>query len=104
MTLARQIKIEKIPAQAVIRVGVEQSGETARIIRMSVYQNSSHMITVALSDYNGFVIGNEPPPTPAVRSAFDETVTPVATARDLPNIYDGIYRSALLYGMSADMP
>ena len=102
-SLAGQIKIEKIPAQAVIRVGVEQTGESARIIRMSVYQNSSHMITVALSDHNGFVVGNEPPPTPAVRSAFDETATPVATARDLPNIYDGIYRSALLYGMSADM-
>lgn len=102
-TLKRQINTDKIPAQSVIRVGVEQSGDSARIIRMSVYQRASHMITVALSDNNGFVIGNEPPPTPAIRSAFDDTTTPVVTARDLPNIYDGIYRSALLYGMSADM-
>ena len=102
-TLAQQIKIEKIPAQAVIRVGVEQTGESARIIRMSIYQHFSHMITVAMSDRNGFVIGNEPPPTPAIRTAFDETATPVAAARDLPNIYDGIYRTALLYGMSSGM-
>jgi murein DD-endopeptidase MepM/ murein hydrolase activator NlpD len=101
--LAQQIKTDEIPTRAVIRVGMEQSGDRTRIIRMSVYQYSSHMITVALSDNNGFVIGNEPPPTPAIRSAFDETQAPVATARDLPNIYDGIYRSALLYGMSADM-
>ena len=102
-TLARQINTDKIPAESVIRIGVEQSGDSARIIRMSVYQRASHMITVALSDHNGFVIGDEPPPTPAIRSAFDDTTTPVVTARDLPNIYDGIYRSALLYGMSADM-
>lgn len=102
-TLTQQIKTDSIPAQSVIRVGGEQTGETSRVIRLSVYQHTSHMITVALSDHNGFVIGNEPPPTPAIRSAFDETATPVATARDLPNIYDGIYRAALVYGMSADM-
>ena len=101
--LGRQVKIDKIPEKSVIRVGVEQFGERARIIRMSVYQNSNHMITVALSDRNGFVIGNEPPPTPAIRSAFDETAAPIATARDLPNIYDGIYRAGLTYGMSTDM-
>ncbi|MEP3437920.1 MAG: M23 family metallopeptidase [Hoeflea sp.] len=101
--LAQQIKVDKIPHNSVIRIGVEQTGDTARIIRMSVYQNSSHMITVALSDHNGFVIGNEPPPTPAIRTAFDETATPVATARDLPNIYDGIYRAGLTYGMSTEM-
>lgn len=101
--LTRQIKTDRIPAQSVVRVGVEQSSVNARIIRMSVYQHASHLITVALSDHNGFVIGNEPPATPAVRSAFDDTATPVAIARDLPNIYDGIYRAALAYDMSADM-
>lgn len=102
-TLAQQINTDKIPAESVIRIGIEQSGDSARIIRMSVYQRASHVITIALSDRNGYVVGNEPPPTPAIRSAFDDTTTPVVTARDLPNIYDGIYRSALLYGMSADM-
>ena len=101
--LARQIKTDRMPEKSVIRVGVEQSSERARIIRMSVYQHTSHLITVALSDHNGFVIGNEPPPSPAVRSAFDETAAPVATARDLPTIYDGIYRAGLTYGMSTDM-
>ncbi|MDZ7602257.1 MAG: M23 family metallopeptidase, partial [Hoeflea sp.] len=101
--LARQIKTDRIPENSVVRIGVEQSGDRARIIRMSVYQNSSHMITVALSDRNGFVLGNEPPPTPAIRSAFDESATPIVTARDLPNIYDGIYRAGLTYGMSTDM-
>ncbi|AKI03284.1 metalloendopeptidase-like membrane protein [Hoeflea sp. IMCC20628] len=102
-TLAGQIKIDKIPDQSVIRVGVEQSGDSTRVIRMSVYHKAKHVITVALSDHNGFVLGNEPPPTLAVGSAFDETATPVASGRDLPNIYDGIYRAGLFYGMSTDM-
>ncbi|KGF69981.1 peptidase M24 [Hoeflea sp. BAL378] len=101
--LSRQVNTDKVQDNSVIRIGVEQTGERARIIRMSVYHNASHVITVALSDRNGFVLGNEPPPTPAIRSAFDETATPVATARDLPNIYDGIYRAGLTYGMSTDM-
>lgn len=101
--LSKQIKIDEIRDMSVVRMGVEQTGERARVVRISLYRNASHQITVALSDRSGFVIGNEPPETPAIRSAFDESAPPVATNRDLPNIYDGIYRAGLAYGMSADM-
>ncbi|OCW58319.1 M23 family metallopeptidase [Hoeflea olei] len=102
-TLGDEINVDKIAENSVVRIGVEQTGESARIIRLSVYHKTSHVITVALSDRNGYVIGSEPPPTPAIRSAFDDSALPVATARDLPNIYDGIYRAGLTYGMSGDM-
>lgn len=101
--LAGQIKIDAVPKQSVVRVGVEQSGDIARIVRMSIYRNATHMVTVALSDRNRFVVGNEPAPMPAIRTAFDETAAPVVTNRDLPNVYDGIYRAGLAYGMSTDM-
>jgi hypothetical protein len=101
--LGEQIKIDDIRDMSVVRIGVEQAGERARVIRISLYRNASHQITVALSDRGGFVIGNEPPATPAIRSAFDDSAPPVAINRDLPNIYDGIYRAGLAYGMSADM-
>lgn len=101
--LGQQIKIDSIPEKSVVRVGVEQRGSDARVIRMSLYQNASHVVTVALSDRQGFVIGNEPAPTPAIRTAFDETAQPVVASRDLPNVYDGVYRAGLAYGMSADM-
>ncbi|MCY0148647.1 M23 family metallopeptidase [Hoeflea sp. G2-23] len=101
--LDRQIKISAIPEHSVVRIGVEQIGERARVIRMSLYQDSRHLVTVAESDHNGFVVGTEPPPTPAVRSAFDDSAAPVVTKRDLPNVYDGIYRAGLTYGMSPGM-
>ena len=102
-TLEGQIKISEIPEHSVVRIGVEQIGERARVIRMSLYHDARHLITVAESDRNGFVVGTEPPPTPAVRSAFDNSAAPVVSSRDLPNVYDGIYRAGLTYGMSSDM-
>ncbi|WP_322990060.1 M23 family metallopeptidase [Hoeflea sp.] len=102
-TLEGQIKISEIPEHSVVRIGVEQTGERARVIRMSLYHDARHLITVAESDRNGFVVGTEPPPTPAVRSAFDDSAAPVVSSRDLPNVYDGIYRAGLTYGMSSDM-
>ncbi|WP_412050198.1 M23 family metallopeptidase [Hoeflea sp. Naph1] len=102
-TLEGQIKISEIPEHSVVRIGVEQIGERARVIRMSLYHDARHLITVAESDRNGFVVGTEPPPTPAVRSAFDDSAAPVVSSRDLPNVYDGIYRAGLTYGMSSDM-
>ncbi|WP_417426772.1 M23 family metallopeptidase [Hoeflea sp.] len=102
-TLESQIKISEIPEHSVVRIGVEQIGERARVIRMSLYHDARHLITVAESDRNGFVVGTEPPPTPAVRSAFGDSAAPVVSSRDLPNVYDGIYRAGLTYGMSSDM-
>lgn len=101
--LAAQVEVDEIPELSVVRVGVEQIGERARVIRISLYRNDTHQITVALSDYGGFIIGNEPPQTPAIRSAFDDSAPLVANSRDLPTIYDGIYRAGLAYGMSSDM-
>lgn len=98
-----RIDTNEIAEQSVVRIGVEQIGNRARVIRLSLYREARHIATVAQSDRNGFVIGNEPPPTPAIRTAFDDQATPVATNRDLPNVYDGIYRAGLAYGMSPDM-
>lgn len=104
--MARQIDTAKIPARSVIRVGAEQREGTtgeARIMRMSLYEGTSHIVTVAYSDRGSFVIGNEPAETPAIAAAFNNDATPMVAARDLPNVYDGIYRAALSYGMSKDM-
>ena len=104
--LSRQIDIRKIPARSVIRVGAEQregGAGGARIVRLSFYEGTSHVVTVALADRGAFVVGNEPAETPAIASAFDNEAAPAVAARDLPSIYDGIYRAGLSYGMSRDM-
>lgn len=39
----------------------------------------------------------------AIATAFDENSPPVMASRDLPSIYDGIYRAALSYGLSKEL-
>jgi murein DD-endopeptidase MepM/ murein hydrolase activator NlpD len=87
----------------VLRIGILQKGEQAKIIRASLYHGVQHALTVALDDGGNFVAGSEPPPLDAIATAFDNDATPVANARDLPRVYDGIYRAGLSYGMTKDM-
>ena len=102
--LARHVDVSALKDETVIRVGAQQVGDkAAEVVRISIYHKGRHVVTVAKSDRGGFVAGVEPPETPAVASAFDDTLTPVAGNRDLPTIYDGIYRAGLSYGMSLDM-
>lgn len=103
LALAGQINADQIPAGSVLRLGVMQTGTSARIIRISVYQNGSHLVTVAESDRGTFVVGSEPLEMDAVATALDENPVAVSGNRDLPDVYDGIYRAGLAYGMTTDM-
>lgn len=87
----------------VFRIGLEQRGRDTRIVRASVYDGANHVASVAVNDFEILVAANEPPQSPAVRSAFDETPVTVLAGRDLPRVYDGIYKAALSYGMSGEM-
>lgn len=87
-----------------MRIGIIQRGEEARVVRISLYQQASHSLTLAVNDAGRLVMGEEPPRLDAVASAFDENAPQVpSSARDLPRVYDGIYRAALSYGMNRDM-
>ncbi|WEX76768.1 M23 family metallopeptidase [Sinorhizobium numidicum] len=88
----------------VLRIGIIQKGEEARIVRATIYSRNRHVLTMAVDDRGRFVPGAEPPKLDAVATAFDDTGTPTITSgHDLPRVYDGIYRAALSYGMNADM-
>ncbi|MBR0558154.1 M23 family metallopeptidase [Ciceribacter sp. L1K23] len=87
----------------VLRVGILQAGDLARIVRISVYRGGNHALTLAVNDKNKLVIGAEPPMLDAIHTVFEEGAAPITASRDLPRIYDGIYRAALSYGMSQDM-
>ncbi|SOC47200.1 murein DD-endopeptidase MepM/ murein hydrolase activator NlpD [Rhizobium subbaraonis] len=88
----------------VLRICIIQKGKQADIVRASVYSGGRHVTTVALDDKGRFIPGAEPPPLSAVATAFDGDTRPViASGRDLPRVYDGIYRAALSYGMSQGM-
>ncbi len=93
----------EVDAGDVLRIGILQKGEQAKIIRASIYRKDRHMLTVAQTDSGAFIAGSEPPTLDAVASAFDNDAPPVAAGRDLPRVYDGIYRAGLAYGMTQQM-
>lgn len=88
----------------VLRIGIVQKGEESRIVRATIYSRNRHVLTMAVDDEGRFIPGAEPPKLDAVATAFDDNGAPVVTSsHDLPQVYDGIYRAALSYGMNADM-
>ncbi|MFN7104618.1 MAG: M23 family metallopeptidase [Pseudorhizobium sp.] len=87
----------------VLRIGVLQQGDMVLVVRASVYRRGRHEVTIALNDHGRIVDAEEPPLLDAVVGAFSEQPPQVATGRDLPRVYDGIYRAALSYGMTTDM-
>ena len=101
--LARLIGSDSLAQGDVLRLGIEQSGSDVRIMRASVYSDDKHVVTVARNDRGRFVVGAAPPPSDAVTHAFDDTPVPTIVQRNLPDLYDGIYRAGLSYGMSEAM-
>ncbi|MGE6742509.1 M23 family metallopeptidase [Allorhizobium pseudoryzae] len=87
----------------VLRIGLIQDGDLVSIVRASLYRKGRHEATIALDDDRRYVKGSEPPHLDAVDTAFSEEVPVVSPGRDLPSVYDGIYRAALSYGMTQDM-
>ena len=87
----------------VLRLGIIQEGEKARIVRASLYANGVHQITAAIDDRGRLVTGAEPPQLSAVATAFEDDGVQIADTGDLPRVYDGIYRASLSYGLSKEM-
>ena len=88
---------------SVLRVGVETKGNVNRVMRASLYDGSTHVMTVAVDDRDQYVPASEPEPNPDVLTAFDESAVPARVRGDLPSVYDGIYRAAYSYGLSSTM-
>jgi hypothetical protein len=87
----------------VLRIGLIQEGEMVSIIRASLYRKGQHVATIAVDDRGQFVNGAEPIHLDAVDSAFSDDAPVILSGRELPSVYDGIYRAALSYGMTGDM-
>ncbi|MDQ0458463.1 M23 family metallopeptidase [Rhizobium paknamense] len=102
-SLAQKIGSSDLQQGDVLRIGIIQRGEEARVVRFSAYRKMRHLVTLAVDDQGHLVEGSEPPMLDAIASAFDENSTPVMSNRDLPSIYDGIYRAALSYGMGREL-
>ncbi|WP_296072263.1 M23 family metallopeptidase [uncultured Agrobacterium sp.] len=100
--LSPEIQSNNVESGDVLRVGIIQEDEKSDIVRVSLYRKGRHMVTMAIDDHQRFIKASEPPKLDAVASAFDSTPAPAA-GRDLPSVYDGVYRAALAYGMNQSM-
>ncbi|MGU3573888.1 M23 family metallopeptidase [Brucellaceae bacterium C25G] len=101
--LSKLMNSPRLKEGSVLRVGVESRDGEDKIVRASIYSNTTHLVTITLNDKSQYVPSDEPESTPLLASAFDGEVVPTRLRGDLPSVYDGISRAALAYGMTDTM-
>ncbi|HWD12318.1 M23 family metallopeptidase [Pseudochrobactrum sp. sp1633] len=101
--LAKLMNSPRLKAGSVLRVGVMSSEEEDHIVRVTLYNGTTHIVTVALDDQKQYVPSDEPEMTPLVQTAFDDSAPPPTIRGELPSVYDAVYKASLAYGMTNDM-
>jgi murein DD-endopeptidase MepM/ murein hydrolase activator NlpD len=98
--LVELLDTEELEAGDALRVGIETSGEIARVVRLSAYRRDRHLATVAETEDGPFEPANAPELGDSVADAFDDNEDEAPLRADMPTVYDGIYQAALSYGLN----
>jgi murein DD-endopeptidase MepM/ murein hydrolase activator NlpD len=100
--LASQLGGSSIKPGYKLRVALETSknDDTSKIRRVSVYYRGNHRTSIARRDNGQYVYAPEPAPIPAIADKEDPNAYSVVSRKQLPTIYNGIYRAALSQNLS----
>lgn len=101
--ISTALKSDAVEAGSVLRIGMESNEALDHVVRVSIYQNGAHVVSIAVDDQDQFVPVEEPERNPAVAAAFDEQTPQLRVRGELPTMYDGIYRAAYSYGLTKAM-
>ena len=82
--------------EEVTEVGVESTS----VAMMSVFRGSSHLVSIARNDVGDLVYIA---PMENRQEILEDDRQPLLAARNLPSVYDGIYRAALSEGLSKEL-
>ncbi len=95
--LSSELGSTKIKPQYKLRVALESFADSSssKIRRVSVYFHGNHIASIARRDDGQFVYGPAPAPIPAIADKDDPNAYSVVSRKQLPTIYNGIYRAAL---------
>lgn len=86
-----------------VRINYETSGkndpaQTIKPGRISIYRNSTHLVSIARTDSNRFVYTPAPEPIPQIEQDGQSAIQ-IPNGR-LPSTYDAVYRAALSEGLN----
>jgi len=101
--LTKLMNSPRLKQGSILRIGTETDKGADHIVRASIYNGTTHLVTIALNDRQQYVPSDEPEETPLLQTAFDGNALPAAIRGKLPTAYDGISRAALAYGMTETM-
>ncbi|MBY7649453.1 MAG: M23 family peptidase [Candidatus Liberibacter europaeus] len=97
-SLKEKLHTDNLKKNDILRIGILQKNENIKIVRASVYNNTEHILTIALDDKDDFILGTEP-----VKININNHLNTTQISEKLPNIYDGIWRASLFYGMNKNL-
>ena len=97
------LRAKTLKAGHAIRLGLQETGNGAEIVRASVYSGTNHQLTIALNDRRQYVPAPEPVDPGVMRQREGGAEIPVVAGRDMPSAYDAIYASVLSYELPESM-
>ena len=101
--LADEIDVQNLETGTSLRIGVEQTVIDTQIARLSIYEQSQHIVTAAKNDRGRYIIADEPVYSPNLAVLLEDSPSVSPQPSEMPTVYDAIYQAGLSYGLTPDM-